>query len=69
MPGVARGISSSRYSPPSPPPSHLKLMSNRIGSLEFLMVPFGCLWLLMVAYGYLWLLMVAYGSLWLLMVP
>ena len=42
MPGVARGISSSQYSPPSPPPSpppppsHLKLMTNRISSLQIL---------------------------------
>ena len=50
MPGVARGMSSSRYSPPSPPPpSHLKLMSNRIGSLDFLMAPYVSLWSLMVA--------------------
>ena len=38
MPGVARGISSSRYSSPPPPPSHLKLMGNRISSLGLLRV-------------------------------
>ena len=47
MPGVARGISSSQYSPPPsspPPPSHLKLMANRISPcsrLSFLKVPWG----------------------------
>ena len=51
MPGVARGISSSQYSPPPPPPpsppppppSHLKLMANRISSLQLLMIYLGSL--------------------------
>ena len=34
MPSVARAMSSSRFSPPSPSsPSHLKLINCRIGSL------------------------------------
>ena len=56
MPGVARGISSSRYSsppPPSPPPppSHLKLMANRISSLQLLNIPLGSLRFLRVPLG------------------
>ena len=53
MPGVARGMSSNRFGNfffvrlqpllPSFPssPSHLKLVTNRIGFLDFLMVPYG----------------------------
>ena len=52
MPGVARGMSSNRFGIffvrlepllPSFPssPSHLKLVTNRIGSLESLMVSYG----------------------------
>ena len=56
MPGVARGISSSRYSsppsppppPPPPPPSHLKLMTYRISSLQLLEGPWGSLGFLYV---------------------
>ena len=42
MPGVARGISIIQYShspPPPSPSSHLKLMTNKISSLQLLKVP------------------------------
>ena len=52
MPGVARGISSGQYSPPPPspppPPSHLKLMTNSIGSFGFLKILLGSLGFLRV---------------------
>ncbi len=41
MPGVAMGMSSSRFSPSPPSPSHLKLMTNEIGSLDLSMGPYG----------------------------
>ena len=52
MAGVARGISSCQYSPSlPPPPSHLKLMTNRISSLQLLRVPQDSLGLLRVPQG------------------
>ena len=53
MPGVARGMSSSRFSPPPSPPSHLELMTNLVDSLDFLMVSYGSLWFLRAPWGFL----------------
>ena len=52
MPGVAKGISSNRFSSPLSA-RHLEIFWVTYGSLWFLMVSYGSLWFLMVPYGFL----------------